>query len=318
MAKLKNRIPEKLLSIFRDKKILEVLNKYTEYLQSKSLSENTVRNYLYDLTEYFEYCKQINLSPLKSLDQDKLRPMLSYILNKGIKQSSVVRKVSAIKSFSSYLERFGYIEKNYTDLLSIPKKTKSLPKVMGGTEIENLIKTINRYPKDTTRDEALIELIYSTGLRVSEVTGLTIGNIDFERSEIRIIGKGNKERVVIIGRKAEEKIRKYLAKSRKGILINSNPVFLNKLGTALSPRSVQRLIKKYLVMSGMDSNYSTHTIRHSFATHMMDGGADLKVIQQLLGHSSPETTKVYTHVSSRSMKEIYEKAHPRSFSKQRK
>ena len=120
------------------------------------------------------------------------------------------------------------------------------------------------------------------------------------------------------GSTSSEKIRKYLAKSRKGILINSNPVFLNKLGTALSPRSVQRLIKKYLIMSGMDSNYSTHTIRHSFATHMMDGGADLKVIQQLLGHSSPETTKVYTHVSSRSMKEIYEKAHPRSFSKQRK
>ena len=179
-------------------------------------------------------------------------------------------------------------------------------------DINSLISSVRNNPKYILRDEALIELIYSSGLRVSEISKLTIGDINFNKSEIKIIGKGNKERIVILGKFASNILNKYLSDSGRILVANSSPVFLNKFGKGITSRSIQRIIKKYIQISGLDSNFSTHSLRHSFATHMLDGGADLKVIQQLLGHSSPETTKIYTHVSSASMREVYEKAHPRA------
>ncbi len=308
-------IPLKLENIFKDKKINSIVYEYVEYLNSKSLSKNTIRNYLYDLIDYFSYCKNNNLSPAKSVKQKDLRPLLSHIINTGIKQSSVIRKISSVKSFCVFLERFNYSKENHSSLLSMPKKGKKLPKIFSENEINTLIKTIERHPKKNLRDEALIEIIYSTGMRVGEVSKIKIGDIDFNKSEVKVLGKGNKERIVILSNKAKQKIRNYLIGSKRNIVINSNPLFQNKDGGSLTPRSIQRIIKKYLLISGLDSKLSTHSLRHSFATHLLDGGADIKVIQQLLGHSSPETTKIYTQVSTKSMKEIYNKAHPRSFSK---
>jgi site-specific recombinase XerD len=312
MVKVNKNIPNKLISIFNDKKISSAIRKYYEYLESKSLSENTIRNYLYDLVEYFKFCKSNEISPLSSLKPTFQRSMISFIISKGIKRSSVVRIVSAIRSFDNFLERFKYSKNNYSDLLSVNKKEKLLPKVMTIGDINSLISSVRNNPKYILRDEALIELIYSSGLRVSEISKLTIGDINFNKSEIKIIGKGNKERIVILGKFASNILNKYLSDSGRILVANSSPVFLNKFGKGITSRSIQRIIKKYIQISGLDSNFSTHSIRHSFATHMLDGGADLKVIQQLLGHSSPETTKIYTHVSSASMKEIYNKAHPRS------
>ena len=308
-------IPLKLENIFKDKKINSIVYEYAEYLNSKSLSKNTIRNYLYDLIDYFSYCKNNNLSPAKSLKQKDLRPLLSHIINTGIKQSSVIRKISSVKSFCVFLERFNYSKENHSSLLSMPKKGKKLPKIFSENEINTLIKTIERHPKKNLRDEALIEIIYSTGMRVGEVSKIKIGDIDFNKSEVKVLGKGNKERIVILSNKAKQKIRNYLIGSKRNIVINSNPLFQNKDGGSLTPRSIQRIIKNYLLISGLDSKLSTHSLRHSFATHLLDGGADIKVIQQLQGHSSPETTKIYTQVSTKSMKEIYNKAHPRSFSK---
>ena len=263
-----------------------------EYLNSKSLSKNTIRNYLYDLIDYFSYCKNNNLSPAKSVKQKDLRPLLSHIINTGIKQSSVIRKISSVKSFCVFLERFNYSKENHSSLLSMPKKGKKLPKIFSENEINTLIKTIERHPKKNLRDEALIEIIYSTGMRVGEVSKIKIGDIDFNKSEVKVLGKGNKERIVILSNKAKQKIRNYLLGSKRNIVINSNPLFQNKDGGSLTPRSIQRIIKKYLLISGLDSKLSTHSLRHSFATHLLDGGADIKVIQQLLGNSSPETTKI--------------------------
>ncbi|MEC7921321.1 MAG: site-specific tyrosine recombinase/integron integrase [Chloroflexota bacterium] len=308
-------IPLKLENIFKDKKINSIVKEYVDYLYSKSLSKNTIRNYLYDLIEYFSYCKNINLMPTKSLRQKDLRPLLSYIIGTGIKQSSVIRKISSIKSFCAFLERFNYSKENHSSLLSMPKKGKKLPKILSESEVNSLIKTIERFPKKNLRDEALIEMIYSTGMRVGEVSKIKIGDINFDKSEVRVLGKGNKERIVILSEKSKQKIRNYLLNSRKNIMLNTSPLFQNKDGGSLSPRSIQRTLKKYLLVSGLDSKLSTHSLRHSFATHLLDGGADIKVIQQLLGHSSPETTKIYTQVSTKSMKEIYNKAHPRSVSK---
>ena len=311
----KNIIPLKLLNIFNDKKIKIIFEQYLDYLNSKSLSENTIKNYFRDLIEYFEYLKQNNLSPRKSIEQSHIRKMLSYIIEKNFKSNSVSRKITAIKSYIAFLEKFGFIKDNYSELISIPKKSKTLPKVMTKKEINQLIEQVENSSKKNLRDDALIELIYSTGLRVSEASAITMGQINFDRSEINVLGKGNKERIVVFNKKSKDKLTNYLKKDKRFISTNSSYLFQNRFQGQLSPRSIQRILKKYLNFSGINSKYSTHTLRHSFATHLLEGGADIKVIQQLLGHSSAETTKIYTHISSHTLKNIYNNAHPRSFSK---
>jgi len=308
-------IPKKLLIIFNDNELNNVLTEYFHYLKSKSLSENTIKNYFRDLIDYFNYLNQNNLSAFKSIKPEHIRKMLSFLIDKGFSKLSISRKISAIKSYITFLEKFNYSSDNYSELITIPKKTRSLPKVMTEKEINQLIKHVEINTKKNLRDDALIELLYSTGLRVSEVANLKIGDINFEKSEINILGKGNKQRVVIFNNKSKEKIIKYLKNDKRLISLNTGALFQNKFKQSLSPRSIQRLLKKYLNFSGINSKYSTHTLRHTFATHLLEGGADIKVIQQLLGHSSPETTKIYTHLSSPALKNVYNNSHPRSFSK---
>ena len=308
-------IPKKLIIIFNDNELNNVLTEYFDYLKSKSLSENTIKNYFRDLIDYFNYLNQNNLSAFKSIKPEHIRKMLSFLIDKGFSRLSISRKISAIKSYITFLEKFNYSSDNYSELITIPKKTRILPKVMTEKEINQLIKHIEINTKKNLRDDALIELLYSTGLRVSEVANLKIGDINFEKSEINILGKGNKQRVVIFNNKSKEKIIKYLKNDKRLISLNTGALFQNKFKQSLSPRSIQRLLKKYLNFSGINSKYSTHTLRHTFATHLLEGGADIKVIQQLLGHSSPETTKIYTHLSSPALKNVYNNSHPRSFSK---
>tara|TARA_B100000212_G_scaffold272419_1_gene211827 strand:+ start:594 stop:1541 length:948 start_codon:yes stop_codon:yes gene_type:complete len=308
-------IPKKLFIIFNDNELNNVLTEYFDYLKSKSLSENTIKNYFRDLIDYFNYLNQNNLSAFKSIKPEHIRKMLSFLIDKGFSKLSISRKISAIKSYITFLEKFNYSSDNYSELITIPKKTRILPKVMTEKEINQLIKHVEINTKKNLRDDALIELLYSTGLRVSEVANLKIGDINFEKSEIKILGKGNKQRVVIFNNKSKEKIIKYLKNDKRLISLNTGALFQNKYKQSLSPRSIQRLLKKYLNFSGINSKYSTHTLRHTFATHLLEGGADIKVIQQLLGHSSPETTKIYTHLSSPALKNVYNNSHPRSFSK---
>ena len=308
-------IPKKLLIIFNDGELNKILSKYFDYLESKSLSDNTVKNYFRDLIDYFIYLKLNDLSPTKSIEPKHIRKMLSFLIDKGFSKVSISRKISAIKSYITFLEKFNYSKNNYSELISIPKKSKSLPKVMTKKEVSQLIKHVEMNAKKNLRDDALIELLYSTGLRVSEVANLKLKDINLEKSEIKILGKGNKERIVIFNNKSKEKIISYLKNDKRYISIKTEALFQNKFKEALSTRSIQRILKKYLNFSGINSKYSTHTLRHTFATHLLEGGADIKVIQQLMGHSSPETTKIYTHVSSSTLKNVYNNSHPRSFSK---
>ena len=308
-------IPKKLLIIFNDGELNKILSKYFDYLESKSLSDNTVKNYFRDLIDYFIYLKLNDLSPTKSIEPKHIRKMLSFLIDKGFSKVSISRKISAIKSYITFLEKFNYSKDNYSELISIPKKSKSLPKVMTKKEVSQLIKHVEMNKKKNLRDDALIELLYSTGLRVSEVANLKLKDINLKKSEIKILGKGNKERIVIFNNKSKEKIIRYLKNDKRYISIKTEALFQNKFKEALSTRSIQRILKKYLNFSGINSKYSTHTLRHTFATHLLEGGADIKVIQQLMGHSSPETTKIYTHVSSSTLKNVYNNSHPRSFSK---
>ena len=308
-------IPKKLLIIFNDGELNKILSKYFDYLESKSLSDNTVKNYFRDLIDYFIYLKLNDLSPTKSIEPKHIRKMLSFLIDKGFSKVSISRKISAIKSYITFLEKFNYSKDNYSELISIPKKSKSLPKVMTKKEVSQLIKHVEMNTKKNLRDDALIELLYSTGLRVSEVANLKLKDINLKKSEIKILGKGNKEIIVIFNNKSKEKIIRYLKNDKRYISIKTEALFQNKFKEALSTRSIQRILKKYLNFSGINSKYSTHTLRHTFATHLLEGGADIKVIQQLMGHSSPETTKIYTHVSSSTLKNVYNNSHPRSFSK---
>ena len=308
-------IPKKLLIIFNDGELNKILSKYFDYLESKSLSDNTVKNYFRDLIDYFIYLKLNDLSPTKSIEPKHIRKMLSFLIDKGFSKVSISRKISAIKSYITFLEKFNYSKDNYSELISIPKKSKSLPKVMTKKEVSQLIKHVEMNTKKNLRDDALIELLYSTGLRVSEIANLKLKDINLKKSEIKILGKGNKERIVIFNNKSKEKIIRYLKNDKRYISIKTEALFQNKFKEALSTRSIQRILKKYLNFSGINSKYSTHTLRHTFATHLLEGGADIKVIQQLMGHSSPETTKIYTHVSSSTLKNVYNNSHPRSFSK---
>ena len=308
-------IPKKLLIIFNDGELNKILSKYFDYLESKSLSDNTVKNYFRDLIDYFIYLKLNDLSPTKSIEPKHIRKMLSFLIDKGFSKVSISRKISAIKSYTTFLEKFNYSKNNYSELIRIPKKSKSLPKVMTKKEVSQLIKHVEMNAKKNLRDDALIELLYSTGLRVSEVANLKLKDINLKKSEIKILGKGNKERIVIFNNKSKEKIIRYLKNDKRYISIKTEALFQNKFNEALSTRSIQRILKKYLNFSGINSKYSTHTLRHTFATHLLEGGADIKVIQQLMGHSSPETTKIYTHVSSSTLKNVYNNSHPRSFSK---
>jgi len=308
-------IPKKLLIIFNDGELNKILSKYFDYLESKSLSDNTVKNYFRDLIDYFIYLKLNDLSPTKSIELKHIRKMLSFLIDKGFSKVSISRKISAIKSYTTFLEKFNYSKNNYSELIRIPKKSKSLPKVMTKKEVSQLIKHVEMNAKKNLRDDALIELLYSTGLRVSEVANLKLKDINLEKSEMKILGKGNKERIVIFNNKSKEKIIRYLKNDKRYISIKTEALFQNKFKEALSTRSIQRILKKYLNFSGINSKYSTHTLRHTFATHLLEGGADIKVIQQLMGHSSPETTKIYTHVSSSTLKNVYNNSHPRSFSK---
>ena len=308
-------IPKKLLIIFNDGELNKILSKYFDYLESKSLSDNTVKNYFRDLIDYFIYLKLNDLSPTKSIEPKYIRKMLSFLIDKGFSKVSISRKISAIKSYITFLEKFNYSTNNYSELISIPKKSKKLPKVMTKKEVSQLIKHVEMNTKKNLRDDALIELLYSTGLRVSEVANLKLKDINLKKSEIKILGKGNKERIVIFNNKSKEKIIRYLKNDKRFISLKTEALFQNKFKEALSTRSIQRILKKYLNFSGINSKYSTHTLRHTFATHLLEGGADIKVIQQLMGHSSPETTKIYTHVSSSTLKNVYNNSHPRSFSK---
>ena len=308
-------IPKKLLIIFNDGELNKILSKYFDYLESKSLSDNTVKNYFRDLIDYFIYLKLNDLSPTKSIEPKYIRKMLSFLIDKGFSKVSISRKISAIKSYITFLEKFNYSKNNYSELISIPKKSKKLPKVMTKKEVSQLIKHVEMNTKKNLRDDALIELLYSTGLRVSEVANLKLKDINLKKSEIKILGKGNKERIVIFNNKSKEKIIRYLKNDKRFISLKTEALFQNKFKEALTTRSIQRILKKYLNFSGINSKYSTHTLRHTFATHLLEGGADIKVIQQLMGHSSPETTKIYTHVSSSTLKNVYNNSHPRSFSK---
>lgn len=276
------------------------------YLEKeKNYSKHTIRAYRKDIKVFFDFLRDKDIS---RVDGNVVSYYIAFLLKYGFDTSTVARKLSSLKSFFKTLKKMGLIPDNPADMIRTPKKKKHLPGFLTYEQIERSLKI------EDPRDCAIMELLYSCGLRASELTGLDVRDVDFHNEEIRVMGKGGKERILPLGRRAGEAILRYLRsrKSRPGDSKTQTALFLNYRGGRLTPRSLQRIVRKHLISVARASGTNPHILRHSFATHLLERGADLRAVQELLGHSSLSTVQIYTHLTTKRLKEIYKKAHPRA------
>jgi integrase/recombinase XerC len=291
----------------------------------KNASPHTCRCYRKDLEGFEDFLKSSGmvLNPagvveIEKADRLAIRKYMSFLHRKN-KKSSIARKISTLRSFFKYLIREQVISSNPAKSVSTPKVEKTLPTTLTVDEAFRLMESPRSIPEKSSdvakenrlRDRAILELLYSSGLRVSELVGLNLNQLDSDLGIARVMGKGRKERIVPVGVKAIEALKAYL--EDRGVFRGEDPIFINSFGGRLTTRSVGRLIKKYTRHSGIFRKVSPHSLRHTFATHLLDAGADIREIQEMLGHSSLSTTQRYTHVSMGKLMEVYDKAHPRSF-----
>lgn len=288
---------------------------FTDHIATtRQLAAHTVRNYVNDLVPLVEYLDEKDVTDLEKVDRLFLRGYLASLMSSGYSRSSVSRKLSALKSFFRFLRMSGVVEIDQTDLVSGPKKVKKLPAVASTYEVDRLLDETDTTTNAGVRDRALLEILYGAGLRVSEAHAMDIGDIDLNTREVRVVGKGSKPRVALFGGQAANWLERYLSSVRPKFTSrrSDSAVWMNQSGGRLTTRSIQRIVKKYALAAGLDPDFHTHSLRHSFATHLLDGGADLRVVQDLLGHSSPATTQIYTHVSTEHARKVYLGAHPRA------
>ena len=291
-----------------------VLDYETHLRTSRQLAPLTVRNYLNDLVPFFEYLKMRDAADLGRLDRFLLRGYLAWLIEIGYVKPSVSRKLSALRSFYRYLRRTGVVDENQTDLVGAPKLDRRLPPVVSAEDMDRFICGPDLARPAGVRDRALLEVLYAAGLRVSETAAMNVADVDFAAREVRVTGKGSKTRMALLGRPAIEALDRYLKEVRPAWTArrSDDALFLNRYGGRLTVRSIQNTVKRYALKAGLPPDFHTHTVRHSFATHLLDGGADLRVVQDLLGHASPATTQIYTHVSVEQARRVYLAAHPRA------
>ena len=292
-----------------------LLARFKEHLQAdKGLADLTVRNYQTDLAPLHEYMKIKDIRGLDAMDRVAFRGYLAWLGELGYVRASIARKLSVLRTFLRWLVRQNVINKDPMPKRGIMKMDSRLPRFLTQDEAARLVQAPETSDLLGPRDRALLELIYAAGLRVSEARDLNISGVNLETRELRVTGKGSKQRVVLIGIAARDALALYLREVRPKLANRASgmALFLNRFGGRLSQRSVQQKVRKYAGKVGLGSGVHTHTLRHSFATHLLEGGADLRVVQELLGHSSPATTQIYTHVTASQAKEVYLAAHPRS------
>lgn len=280
----------------------------------RNVSPHTLAAYRRDLEQLAAFIirDRGDSATVADVDHLLLRRYLA-LLGKSAKKSSIGRKLAAIRSFFRYLLRCGVVEKNPAELIATPRKENRLPFHLDIDQVTTLVEAPADDQKHALRDRAILEMLYSCGLRVSEMTGLNIGELDFSGGMVRVMGKGGKERIVPVGSRAIKAIREYLAD--RGELTGTGPLFLNTRGQRINRRSVARIIDAHVLRIAAFKRISPHILRHTFATHMLEGGADLRAIQELLGHASLSTTQKYTHVGIDRLMEVYDKAHPKAHTK---
>ena len=293
------------------------LKSFKDYLKlERSLSGNSIGAYLTDIDKLFQYFESINKpTNLKDVTSSDLKLFITWINELGMLPSTQARVISGLKSFFSFLLLEQIITIDPTALLESPRLSRKLPDTLNIIEINQLIDAIDASKPDGMRNKAILEVLYGCGLRVTELISLRISNIHYDSEYIKVIGKGNKERIVPIGANALKFIKIYIEESRVHISIKKgfeDFIFLNRGGTGLSRISVFTMIKTLALKAGIKKSISPHTFRHSFATHLIEGGADLRAVQEMLGHSSITTTEIYTHLDRDYLKGIITEFHPRS------
>lgn len=291
------------------------LKEYLSYLKlERNLSDNTLSSYKNDLNAFIAFLSEFNINDPDAVTTEKVTSFFKMLMNLGLTDTSSARYFSSIKGFFSYLSKNDYIKKNPIDKIDSPKLSKKLPEVLNINEVEKILSKPDTTTSLGLRDKAILELLYACGTRVSELTNLKLSDLFLQDEIIRVFGKGSKERLIPIGSSAIKWMNEYLSKSRSVLMKISrsgNYVFLNSRGTKISRMGVWKIIDRYVKDAGINKAVHPHTFRHSFATHLLEGGADLRAVQEMLGHSDISTTQIYTHIDRDYIKQIHKQFHPR-------
>lgn len=288
----------------------EWITDYLAYLKNKNFSAHTLRAYHTALVEFAQFCQARHVSHNKALTPANLRAFLAAVQLSNPARNTVLRKIATLRSFAKYLLRQGKLAKNPFALLPSPKREKLLPKFLSVPETDRLLDTAAHSKHFAARNKALFELMYSSGLRRSEVTNLKIRDVDFFNGLVKVLGKGRKERLVPVTQAALQALKDYLATRPNPQATDA--LFLNKNGLPLTGDGLAYLFKNTAIASNLARRVTPHSLRHSFATHLLGNGCDLRSLQEMLGHKSLSTTQVYTHVSLEQLKSVYNQAHPKS------
>jgi integrase/recombinase XerD len=289
------------------------LEEFLDYLiVERGLAANTLEAYRRDLKQFFDFTEKAGKKRLGSLTPELIEGFMNSYPD--YKFTTLTRKLAALKSFFRFLVAYGYLQKNPAQLVSFPKTGRPLPKALSRQDVEKLISVIVGDSPAVYRDRAIFELFYATGMRASELVGLNLEDVNLEVRFVKCLGKGSRERIIPFGKPAAEALRKYLGAGRDYFkpLKEEKALFLNHSGLRLSRQALWQIIKYYLKQAGIAKAASLHTLRHSFATHLLEAGADLRLVQEMLGHANIATTQIYTGVSREKLRKIYAQAHPRA------
>lgn len=292
----------------------EYLEKFSEYLKiEKNFSEHTLRAYCADVLTFLIWVNEVDI---EEIDTKKFSEYLYFIGQMNYTKTTIARKIASIRAFYKFLYREEIIDFNPTDTVSGPKRQKSLPNFLSDNEVETILANVKTATPSGFRNRVIFELLWASGMRISELSGLNYENLNLEQNEITVYGKGAKERIVLIPNKTKETLKNYIenvsdliCKTPKG---PKNPVFINNNGYRLQNQSIRKALKEVVENIELPKKVTPHIFRHSFATKMLENGADLRIVQELLGHSSISNTQIYTHVSIQRLKTVYEKTHPRA------
>ena len=293
--------------------ITSLIEDFLEYLVvERACSNNTLVSYRNDLNQFDEH---VNLTDVNQITSRHIDKYVKYLSHKGYLSTTKGRKLASVRSFVSYLHSEGFIENDPTELIPTPKRSQRLPKVLKLSDVKKLLQLplhISSSP-DAMRDAAMLQIAYASGLRVSEIIGLDVEDIDFTVGSVRCLGKGSKERMVPVHRIALDSIDRYVRRGRTTFKQQeSKALFLNRRGTRLTRQGFWVIVKKYAKLIGLENSITPHTLRHSFATHLLEGGASIRHVQELLGHASISTTQIYTHLTVEFVRDQYDNAHPRA------
>jgi integrase/recombinase XerC len=290
------------------------ITQFLRYLRAeRNVSPHTLNAYQSDLTLFGEFLASIGAA-WQAVDRNTLRRYVVSLQAEGAARATIARKLACLRSFYRFAQREAEVERNPAQHVLTPRRGERLPNVLTAQEMVSMLKVPDLNTPQGLRDRAILELLYAAGLRVSELVALDFNGIDWGRAEARIWGKGSKERIVVLGQLALTALKRYIEYGRPALAAgkSSGALFIHRRGGRLSDRSVRELVGTYARLAGIERAVSPHTLRHTFATHMLDGGADLRVVQELLGHSNLATTQMYTHVSQQQARRIYMAAHPRA------